>query len=119
MKLWLDDIRTVPEGWVGAHSVDEAIRLMEAGEVEFASLDHDLGEYEPAGGDGIKLVLWMAEHEVWPTRGIRVHSANPVGSKDMLRTIARYCPYGEELLYGFNDYAGERPEGRWPIAGVY
>jgi len=93
MKLWLDDVRPEPPGWTRAHSVAEAIAYLSAGEVTCASLDHDLGDHEADGGDGINVVDWMAEHGVWPVDGVTVHSANPVGRDRMLATIRRYSPY--------------------------
>jgi hypothetical protein len=93
MKLWLDDIRPCPEGYTHARSVNEAIRLLEQHECEYASLDHDLGEFSEDGGDGFKVVLWMAEHDRWPTSGICVHSANPPGMMRMLADVDRYGPY--------------------------
>lgn len=98
MKLWLDDVLAPPDGWVHARSVNAGIALMSGTGVTVASLDHDLGDYASDGGDGVRLVDWMAEHDTWPSQGIRVHSANPVGAAAMLRTIDRYSPY--PLGYG-------------------
>lgn len=95
MKLWLDDLRPIPreEGWVLAHSVNEAISIMGDTKISFASLDHDLGDWAPDGGDGVKLVLWMIENERWPSEGIEVHSMNPVGAQNMIALIDQYAPY--------------------------
>lgn len=93
MFLWLDDVRPAPVGWTCARNVDHAVTCMMSGEVEAASLDHDLGDQFPFGGDGTKFTDWMAEHDCWPYLGIRVHSSNPVGSSAMLATIDRYGPY--------------------------
>ena len=95
MKLWLDDLRPAPleEGWILAHSVNEAIVAITTQEITFASLDHDLGEYEPDGGDAVKFVLWMIEHNTWPEDGIEIHSMNPVGAANMLALIDHYAPY--------------------------
>lgn len=93
MRLWLDDVRPAPEGWVAVSSVDDAIEQMRAGQVTDASLDHDLGDYAHLGGDGYRLVMWMAEHDTWPSHSIAVHSANPVGRDRMLSTIDTYGPY--------------------------
>lgn len=68
MKLWLDDIRPCPDGYLHARSVNEAIKLVEEHICEYASLDHDLGDYAEDGGDAFKLVLWMAAHDQWPTQ---------------------------------------------------
>jgi hypothetical protein len=43
MRLWLDDCRPAPEGWVHAPNVAVAKDLAEKNEIEEMSLDHDLG----------------------------------------------------------------------------
>ena len=90
MKLWLDDLRPPPEGWAWARTVEEAIPHLRSGEVSEASLDHDLGE---GVEEGHRLVLWMAEHGIWPTQAISVHSSNPPGAEMMAAVIERYGPY--------------------------
>ena len=92
-RMWLDDTRPAPDGWVHVRSANEAIRLLQATTVTEASLDHDLGDYRDDGGDGYKVVDWMAEHDKWPTCGVRVHSANPVGRVRIQGVIDRYGPY--------------------------
>lgn len=103
MKIWLDDVRPAPEGWVRALSVRQAINLfliqdIVRDRVTHVSLDHDLGDEARFGGDGDKLTEWMAEHDTWPSDGLRVHSSNPAGRDTMLRTIDRYGPF--EAGYG-------------------
>lgn len=93
MKLWLDDTRMAPKGWVQARSVDEAIGLISMVHPamwEDASLDNDLGEYADQGGDGYKLVQWMIEVDRWPRNKPTVHSMNPVRSQTMRQDIERY-----------------------------
>ena len=94
MRVWLDDVREAPSGWVRATTPGEAIGLLRAGEVSELSLDHDLGLAD--GGrelTGYDVVLWI-EREVaegrWivPLPEIRIHSANPVGRARMERAIA-------------------------------
>ena len=94
MKLWLDDVREAPEGWVHVKTPEEAIEFLRSGEVEEISLDHDLGlattESERTGND---VLVWLEQavatgawsHAV-PL--INVHSANPVGGRRMEMTIA-------------------------------
>lgn len=77
MKIYLDDERTTPEGWRRVYWPDEAILLLETGQVTEISLDHDLGDDER--GTGYDVVLWIEEAVI--TRGfippkILVHSAN-------------------------------------------
>lgn len=43
IRLWLDDVRPAPEGWTWIKTVDEAKTYLMAGDVNEASLDHDLG----------------------------------------------------------------------------
>lgn len=77
MKVYLDDLRPTPEGWVRVYWPDEAIEILKTGKVEVISLDHDLGNDER--GTGNDVVLWIEEAVV--TQGfiapqIKVHSAN-------------------------------------------
>ena len=93
MKIWVDDIRPVPAGYVGTKSVNETIALIEKAEAEGANielldLDHDLGDYASDGGDAIKILDYLAEREtLYP---VQIHTANPVGRANMERTINRY-----------------------------
>ena len=95
MKIWLDDLRSVPEGYEWAKSVNQAISFVEKAEadkeeIELLDLDHDLGEYYSDGGDAIKLLDWLAERGTFYP--VRIHTANPVGRENMERMIARYWP---------------------------
>lgn len=51
MKLWVDDIRKEPEGWVRARSVTEAIRILDTMDVEEVSLDHDISMKVSVGSE--------------------------------------------------------------------
>ena len=77
MRVFLDDERATPDGWVRVFWPDEAIALLEAGGVTELSLDHDLGDDER--GTGYDVVLWVEEavatRRFVPPR-IAVHSAN-------------------------------------------
>jgi len=93
MKIWLDDVRPAPDGYVLCLSVNEAKRAVEEAErtgeaVEVLDLDHDLGDYFPDGGDGIKLLDWLCERGTFYP--IALHTANPVGRDNMLRLIRRH-----------------------------
>ena len=93
MKIWLDDIRPAPKGFTLAHSVNEAITLIEHAEkfkmsIDLIDCDHDLGDYFSDGGDGIKLLDWLCERQTFYP--IILHTANPVGRDNMLRLIKRY-----------------------------
>lgn len=44
MKIYLDDIRPTPVGWIGVRWPGEMISLIRKGGVTEISLDHDLGD---------------------------------------------------------------------------
>ena len=85
LKVYLDDERTPPEGWVLVKTPAQAIALLETGEVSHLSLDHDLGDDENIG-TGYDVVLWIEEQVFLNARSswrnftlpenITVHSAN-------------------------------------------
>ena len=89
MKVYLDDLRPTPEGWVHVYWPDEAIELLKTGQVEEISLDHDLGDDER--GTGYDVVLWIEEavvtKEFIPPE-IFVHSANSAEKARMESGIA-------------------------------
>lgn len=106
IKVWLDDVRPVPAGWVWVKSAEAALALLEAGEVETMSLDHDLGMRIFINEDGIEvasedryakdgtwLVNQMIRNNLWPKHKPNVHSANPVGAQRMKSLIDKYGPY--------------------------
>lgn len=89
MKVFLDDERATPDGWVRVFWPDEAIRLLESGAVKEISLDHDLGDDDR--GTGYDVLLWI--EEAVATRGfiapfMRVHSANSSARQKMEMAIA-------------------------------
>ena len=92
MKIWLDDIRQAPEGFVHCRSVNETIsvilRAEQAEAIQLIDCDHDLGDYAGDGGDGIKLLDWLVERGT--TYPIKLHTMNPVGRENMQRMIDRY-----------------------------
>ncbi|MBC3873484.1 hypothetical protein H8K55_07795 [Undibacterium sp. LX15W] len=84
LRVFLDDERTTPEGWVRVYWPDEAIDLLETKAVSEISLDHDLGNDER--GTGYDVVLWI--EEAVALRGfippkMTVHSANSSARKKM------------------------------------
>lgn len=85
MKIFLDDIRKAPKGWVFVNTVEGVISLFEKGfDITHLSLDHDLGEDRKTG---YNLLCWI-EREVYHGRMtevpiLTVHSSNPVGVRRM------------------------------------
>lgn len=115
MKLWIDDVRPAPEGYIWLHSVEEAkiyIGVAELKElmtkeelrqglyrtpvgevldsierIELIDIDHDAGKYAIDGGDYIKLLDWL--EKTGRNYPIRIHSMNPVGIANMRAIIER------------------------------
>lgn len=93
IKIWLDDLlddpespeRHVPAGFVGVKTAWEAIELLKKGNVEEISLDHDLGNDEKfgTGYDVAKFIEQSAFEGSLRPLEIKIHSANPVGRKNM------------------------------------
>jgi hypothetical protein len=100
MKLYVDDLRPCPEGWETVGTYEDAVAFLFLHPVEELSLDHDLGH----DGTGYDIVKWMFEANIWPKK-LRLHTANPVGRKNMRQLIEHYGPYtncfenGENITY--------------------
>ncbi len=84
MRVYLDDERSAPAGWVQVRWPSKAIELLQSGGVTDISLDHDLGDDER--GTGYDVILWIEEAVAMrgfsPPR-ITVHSANSSARKKM------------------------------------
>ncbi len=89
MRVFLDDERAAPAGWVRVRWPEEAIALLAQGGVVEVSLDHDLGD--DAHGTGYDVLLWIEEQVAcagFLPPAMRVHSANPAGRARMEAAIA-------------------------------
>ena len=110
MKLYVDDQRPCPDGFILARTIDEAKAYLSTGTVNEASLDHDMGACAdcvatgahvgdfltpetsfmnacPHAPNGHDLALWMVKSGLVPTK-VRVHSLNPVGRTRMRAVFA-------------------------------
>ena len=109
LRLYLDDIRTpVDDDWIVVRNYDEfvaQIKLNGLGNFEVISLDHDLGEgamveyytnvknnymldynniEERTGMDCCRYLVSDSMNEKIPLPQIYIHSANPIGSANMM-----------------------------------
>jgi len=88
MRIYLDDERETPEGWMRTFTVPETIHALETRQVTHLSLDNDLGEDQP---EGHKVLDWLEEtvynNKDFPMPKIYVHSANPTRVEHMKRAI--------------------------------
>ena len=108
MKIWIDDVRPAPNGYVWCNSVNDAINTIKLREariknilqrytpsetrmkdlsIQVIDMDHDAGDYACYGGDYIKLLDWL--EETGRNYPIRIHSQNPVGIQNMRAIIRR------------------------------
>lgn len=97
MKLWIDDVRPAPDGYIWVKSVNEAKSEIIGVDIsnfnnitnyiELIDIDHDAGDYASDGGDYIKLLDWL--EETGRNYPIHIHSMNPVGVENMRRIIQR------------------------------
>lgn len=95
IKIWLDDWREAPTGYVGVKSVDDAKQMIENCEalglpIVLVDCDYDLGMYEVCGGNGLDFLEWLDQRGThYPAE---VHSSHPVGSMRMENFIASFWP---------------------------
>ena len=109
IKLWIDDVREAPDGYIWAKSTREALRkivLEYPDNIEIIDLDHDAGDFVKDGGDFINVLTELERlshkttvvngvkfHNCWHLRcqkiTFRLHTMNPVGRENMRRIIER------------------------------
>jgi hypothetical protein len=100
MKIWVDDVRPAPEGYVWCTTVNEAKMIIRCVNhmhdmthianlpiIELLDIDHDAGDCAFYGGDYIRLLDWLEENEL--SYPIRIHSMNPAGVANMRAIIER------------------------------
>lgn len=100
MKIWVDDVRPAPEGYVWCQTTNEVKHIVSnimslhyitnatnLPTIELLDLDHDAGDFARWGGDYIKILDWL-ERQGWKIP-IRLHTMNPVGRENMRRIIQK------------------------------
>ena len=92
IKIWVDDVRPAPFGYMNAYTTNIAINIMKLAveneiDIEILDIDHDAGEWAYDGGDYIKILDWMERNQI--SIPIRIHSMNPVGVENMRRIIQK------------------------------
>ena len=104
MKLYVDDIRRVPDdSWHLVKSNTEAIRLLATQKVEEISLDHDIACYlvtgqEHTSNETFQPIAYFIANmpKEFRPKTVRIHTANPVAGemmasilKDKVETLIR------------------------------
>lgn len=89
-KLWLDDERPEPEGWVRAKTAGIAIAHLASGTFGEVSLDHDLGP--DFAGTGYQVICWLEEQVMtdpaFPAPIVHIHTQN-AGARGRMAQAAR------------------------------
>ena len=91
VKIWVDDVRPTPSGYMTIQSVDEFIEWFDkngSDKIEVLDLDHDAGKFHSKGGDYIRILDYLEIQGVDDLR-VRIHSDNPVGRQNMQRIIKK------------------------------
>ena len=142
MKIFLDDVRPAPEGWVLAHDAREAIGLLEHNDVTHISLDFDLGGVMPGYEDapierkifqsmpgsttGLDVVRWMIENDRIP-QNVHIHSWNWHGALMMEKQLRKHgsrptkkswmpsdSGLSDELLKPYGLLTADEADSIWP-----
>ena len=89
MKIWIDDVRPAPEGYIWIKTVNFALMFISTFDkkIELIDVDHDAGDCAVYGGDYIKILDWL--EKTGRNYPIRIHSMNPVGRENMRAIIQR------------------------------
>lgn len=102
MKVFLDDERETPPGWVRVCWPEEAIELLKTNRVIEISLDHDLGDDQR--GTGYDVILWIEEAvmtQSFVPPKIIVHSSNASARQKMelgIESIRNHSQYLQAKL---------------------
>lgn len=103
MKLFIDDIRDSPEGWVLARSISEAINLITVyqPEITHISFDHDISfsvqldkvmrPFPSLDTFDVVAKFYGAMWKINPVDvELTVHSSNPVGRERIISSLAAF-----------------------------
>lgn len=83
MKLWIDDIRPAPDGFIWCKSVNQAKAAITAYEHQY-SCDNILIDLDNDAVDYCKIFDWLEEKNIVDTGYFfKIHSKNPVGIMKM------------------------------------
>ena len=95
MKLFLDDIRREPEGYVLVRSFEDCIFELGTKVYDTVSLDYALGERFT----GLDVLKWMVRNQKFPQK-LNIHSTHAYGRAEMACYIRMYFPKGYVFTMG-------------------
>jgi len=109
VKVYLDDIRTpLDKTWLVVRNYQDFVYLLnniDFTKIDVISFDHDLSDitngHEKTGYDCAKYLIKLCMDNQKKPPFTQVHSANPVGSKNIISYINNYLKHiGEEPTCG-------------------
>ena len=95
MKLFLDDIRREPEGYVLVRSFEDCIFELGTKAYDTVSLDYALGERFT----GLDVLKWMVRNQKFPQK-LNIHSTHAYGRAEMACYIRMHFPKGYVFTMG-------------------
>jgi hypothetical protein len=96
IRLWLDDIRPMPEDFdVHVRSASVAIEILDHFKVGKISFDHDLGGQQ-TGYDVAKFIEKGAQDGTIQSLEWHIHSANPPGAKNISAAMKKAEEFWKE-----------------------
>ena len=95
MKLFLDDIRREPEGYVLVRSFEDCIFELGTKVYDTVSLDYALGERFT----GLDVLTWMVRNQKFPQK-LNIHSTHAYGRAEMACYIRMHFPKGYVFTMG-------------------
>lgn len=118
IKLFVDDLRPTPSGWVGVKTVTEAIRLLATREIGEVSLDHDIMHTVPANQPFLPIphnpiqirnfhiacaetyepVAWFIAFCPFGVKRVTIHTANSVGAERIANIFEQVKGHGVEVV---------------------
>lgn len=100
LKIWLDDERLPPKGWIWCKTAPAAISFLQRFGAKIISLDHDLGDEKNGNGNDVLVFIEEMVHinpDYFPPE-IQIHTANPsartkmtAGLEAIKRKVERKC----------------------------
>ncbi len=95
MKLFLDDLRREPNGYVLVRSFEDCIFELGTKEYDTVSLDYALGERFT----GLDVLKWMVRNQKFP-KNLNIHSTHGYGRAEMACYIRMHFPTGYLFTMG-------------------
>lgn len=99
MKIWLDDERPAPSGWMWVKDPRQANCLIktQGSEIEAIAFDHDLGTAMTGYDVACQLEEEAAMGRINKDIHLSVHSANPVGKQRIKLVCQRILSYLRDI----------------------